>query len=584
MNNKILLLSICLCFGVISFAIADQEVHKSQMQSVRKSGIHIEYTNFESDYVTFDVKFKSRIIDTFQQKITLEQKRRINEQIILRFLENQFDRIRITKNELIFILPDGKKTKNVPYNRGIYWPKSNLSFEKYITTLRTYLNSRLNKSVKRLLIESFPDRSKYNPNKTDKHDNRGLTPSEIKPLMETCYAFGIHVPALNGTINIEEKKDTYEVNGVEKTIIRYKTKMEINTIAKLIIYHFDVNSNQFVRLVEKELQCGELESGPVFEQKECDGKREYKDREFFDKWFLTISKDFGMKSLHKSQCLFPIEIIFESLKGSTLTSQGKPDIRIDAPVHVLTTEDGDDIITGWAKTRKHSFNIDDPTQHNEYQLISGRAEPRDKGKVHPWTGIFAYGALGIDESGGSFKKIQIGSYMDLGYLANKESLSEIWLDTAVSYGFGDFVQEAITFDIDSMYYSASFNIYKRFYISPLSLYVAPGIGVEYRRTRKRLPEIYEIRLENDYETEKYYESDSWAAKAVINAGYNFSPNTELFFSVAYNKLFDVSGFEKDPNDSHLEDRDMGMVIQCGLAFHTPDFTSLWTDYFDKPKK
>jgi len=551
---NVFFLCIYLYLAIIPISFASQEVHESQRHSVRKSGVHIEYTNFESNYVSFDVKYNSRIINTIKYKIYPKQKKYINKKIIETFLSNEFDRIRIIKNKLILYLPDGKKKVSVSYNGGIYWDKPKQTLEKFSSQLNTYLNERIQGPAKKLLIKSLPYRDRYG-NKIDRIDNRGLSASELKELMETCYAFGIHVPKLKGVINIDEIKKTYTKNGVKQTRTYYKSTMEIDAEARLLIYYLDINTNQFVLYTTKYTTNPIiLGSGSISESKEYNNKT-YNDRKLFENCLEKFANALAANALYCSQREFLSCFSIEDVQGFTFFSKGMPNIRMDAPINVKKYIDADIVFSGWGKARHVSVNIDDETQKNNYQLIGGKVEEKDLGCVHPWTGVFSYGTIGKDDSGGSFSKLQIGSYLDLGYAANQKLLSEIWFDSALIYGFGEFGTDEVTLDLDATYYAVNFNVYKRLYLSPLSIYIAPGLGFEYRRTMI------------SYYSEEY-ETNSMIAKAIVNAGYNISPDQELFISMAYNKLF---------NEDDLDDS--GLVIQCGFAFHTPVIGGLWANIF-----
>jgi hypothetical protein len=65
-----------LYFGIVSLISASQEINETQMEPIRKAGIHIEYTNFESNFVIFDVRQKAQTIRTIKHRLNLNQKKR----------------------------------------------------------------------------------------------------------------------------------------------------------------------------------------------------------------------------------------------------------------------------------------------------------------------------------------------------------------------------------------------------------------------------------------------------------------------------------------------------------------------------
>lgn len=76
MKTKIISFSVCLYFGIVSLISASQEINETQMEPIRKAGIHIEYTNFESNFVIFDVRQKAQTIRTIKHRLNLNQKKR----------------------------------------------------------------------------------------------------------------------------------------------------------------------------------------------------------------------------------------------------------------------------------------------------------------------------------------------------------------------------------------------------------------------------------------------------------------------------------------------------------------------------
>jgi len=573
MKIKIFSISVCLYFSITSLINASQEminasqritnpiydIHETQKQSIRKQGIHIEYTNFESNFVSFDVRQDGRFIKTIKHKIHLNQKKDLNKRIIEQFFANQFDTIKITKDNLFIVLPNNQD--KVPYNNGIFWCNSNLTLEHYSANLKNYLNKCLTTSTQTLLEVSLQKRSALNPN-IDKYENRGLTDSELQPMMENCYAIGIHVPELKGAIDI---KEVTSENGEKNPVRKYQSKLSIVATANLLIYRLDNNLKQFVEYHSENVECSQfpliIETDSIEET--VDYKILNKNNSVFDTIFNELSIALGASSMRLSQSCFPIGMVITKVKGTILESRGIPDIRIDAPFYVRSRIDGVDKYTGWGKTRSVASIHGDPLQVNKYRLISGKAKERSLGEVHPWMGIAGYVAIGHDESGGksdlneNYKKIQFGTYGDLGYVLNQKSFSEWWIEIGGSYGYCGLSLEDEDFDVK--YYALNFNIYKRLYLSPIGLYnffVAPGAGVEYRRTNI-------IRKYSDVET------DNLIAKAIVNVGYSFSPDHELFLSFGYNEVFngfgDYEGEDKILNESVADDS--GLVIQFGYAFY-----------------
>jgi len=564
MKIKIFTFGVSLYFCIVSCINASQEIHETQKQSIRKQGIHIEYTNFESNVVIFDVIREGRIIKTIRHRITLEQKKELNKKIIEQFYANQFDTIKISKDNLCIHLPNNNKT-TVSYNKGIFWCNSNLSLEQFSANLKNYLNKCLKGPTRELLRRTFQDRAALNPN-IDPYENRGRTVSEFQPMMENCYVIGIHVPELKGIIDITEVPSE---NDRRNSVRNYQSTLTIKATANLLIYKLD--NNEFVEYhnFENNNEC----QRPLIIK--TDDIKETVDYEIlnnndpvFDTIFNELSVALGASSMRMSQCCFPIGIVVKKVEGTFFESRGVPDIRIDAPVYIKSRKDGEDVFTGWGKTLNVASSYGDPFQENSYRLISGTAAERDLGVVHPWLGIAGYVSLGYDESGGNidsneyYKKLQFGTYGDLGYVSNKKIFSEWWIEIGCSYGFsGEYFSDVETkIEFDAEYYALNFNIHKRLYLSPIGLYnifVAPGAGVEYRRTSV---------------SGKYLdkETDNFIAKAIVNVGYNFSPDHELFLSFAFNKVFEDSfanyeGKDKEFNENVADDS--GLVIQIGYAFH-----------------
>ena len=321
--------------------------------------------------------------------------------------------------------------------------------------VKSYLNNNISPLMLRLLEKTNDARYKEMSDKEQETFLSTIAKEEsvplhfIKKLMNSAYVFAFHANKIKGSVSINQEE---RENKKKKKYLVYDTSISVKSEISLIIFHFDSEKNQFKHYSTVK---GQKHSGGSSQDFRKYPTKEKTTRDF-NKAFGKIAKPSGSNINYKLKKdeNFVIFATVDQLKDYDIKSRiGEiEDLRIDAPYNIFQYQDGKRKEVGWIKARsvasEKSYKKDYANYYSDFDLINGSVEIKDQIKEHPWLGGFLYiGAVtntisineidGKSESGGgTYTGLNLGIKLDMGYVLNKKSFSERWLELNLNFGIG----------------------------------------------------------------------------------------------------------------------------------------------------
>ncbi|MEO2068877.1 MAG: hypothetical protein ABGX27_05125 [Desulfurobacteriaceae bacterium] len=491
-------------------------------------------------------------------------------------ITQRFDKVVITPSKAYIITAkekigvDNNVMKTFSFDTGNY--------EDFKASLENYLNEDLSPVVEKLMSSALEQRYQELPETeqetfiTEKAKELGIPVEVAKKLMNSAFVFGVYFEPVNPSATYSTQK----IRTSRGYKIVYPTTIEVPSKVKVIIFKFDADKGKFVLYKELDGSSG-LGTGEsyTYDHRPTNTETEF----LFKRSILTSAKATGINvnTTLKEDDNFAIFATVDDVNGTTVKADigVLEDLRVDAPYLVRENIDGKIETVGFVKARKVFVNCDERGE-SEFQLIKGKAELKDQLKEHPWTGLFIYTRVGMENyevtkfddedlsaGGGMFTVVKLGATLDLGYAVNSPLLSEIWFDVNFGLGFGgdalQFEGNGSAFTDDPSYLTLGLGLYKRFYIRNFGLYLAPGAEFALEGLSAKGNQTYLL-----YDGEDISVS-SFAIKPQVQFGYNFSPNFEIAGYLGWNQPLSTSAKRGDVDvDAEVSG---GLTFGVGINYH-----------------
>ncbi len=520
-------------------------------------------------------KQKCRPVDTWIYTIDQRFENKIAKELYSWLITQRFDKVVITPSKAYIIT--ATKTIGIDTNTMSTFSFDVGTYNSFKRSLENYLNNKLSPIVSKLMSSALEQRYKELPEReqetfiTQKAKELGIPVEIAKKLMNSAFVFGVYFQPVKPIAKFSKK--------IIRTIYGYKTiyptTIEIPIKIKLIIFKFDADKKRFV--LYKELKG--FSGWGITEKYEYDHFPASMDTGIlFEKCVLASAKSTGvnLNTILKEDKNFAIFATVDEVSGTTVKSDigVLEDLRIDAPYLVKEYINGQPKVVGFVKARKVFVNCE-KRGYSKFQLIKGKAELKDQLQEYPWTGILSYIGGGVENyevtsfdgydlssGGGTFTTFKLGFTLDLGYILNNHSFSEIWLDLNGGIGFGGKAlkreKDNSDFTDSPIYYSLGLGIYKRIYLSNLGFYISPGLELVGQRFSTSGNGYY-------YANDAKINVDSLSLIPGIHLGYNFSPDLELVGYVGWNFPIATEGSIDDVSiDAEVSG---GLIAGLFLKYH-----------------
>jgi len=574
--KKSLLLAMAL-FSSSVFAVEDVSVLKSdetQKKYERKAiigldiGISSRDINIPLNYCPSEGE--CRIVGVLHHNIDQNLENKIALELYDWLITQRFDKVVITPQKAYIITAtekiavDNNTMNTFSFDTGDYKSFKG-SLEKYLNTKLAPIVSKLMSSALKQRYQELPEKEKATFIK-EKAKELGIPLEIAQKLMNSAFVFGVYFSINKPYASYTEKEITLP-DGRKKTV--YSTTIETPSEAKVAIFRFNADENRFVPYNDisgsSGIGTGESENYYVV-------PNSWLTNRLFKKSVLASAKSTGvnLNSILKNDDNFNIFATADEVSGKTVKADIGviEDLRVDAPFIVREKVDGEIKEKGFIKARDVFKNC---TQRglSTFELVKGNIELKDQLREHPWTGLFIYGNLGMDtyevtelagykleSGGGMFTTLKLGATLDLGYTLNNKMLSEVWFDIDLGLGFGG---DALTYEDgtelarDPEYFYVGAGLYKRFYISSVGFFIAPGAKLAFQFLGAT------DNAGNDISVSSY------SLKPEIIAGYNISPDLEIVGKVGWLQPLATNGKWGDTDvDATTEG---GITFAIGINYH-----------------
>jgi len=401
----------------------------------------------------------------------------------------------------------------------------------------------------------------------------------IQKMLNSSYVFGIHIEKINGSGKVTKVNKTVPLTGIK--IPAYEITFDLPINAKVLIYNYDLNKNEFV--LYKEIKAWSGIGTGLF-----DGETMYliptheQAMKAFNNTFQTALKAAAISANYelKKDDNFAIFAPVTGTDGSAVMADigVSEDVRVDHPFEVMEKVDGEFKTKGYTKARNVFINCGEAGQ-TEFALTKGNAEQADLMREYPWTGLFFY--LGGGLSGRSIavtgedkttleasgKKTELGGMTafggelgvsaDLGYATNTSFLSEVWFNLFFKFAAGG---ESIDGYYDApFYYGGGIELSKRFYLGGSGIFAAPGASFSYEKGSA------------SYNGTDGYDDLTITTLMVtpaLQVGYMFSPSFELILKGGWNQPFGATVKAGDEEKENVEMKG-GVYAMINASIHLP---------------
>ncbi|MDX1811313.1 MAG: hypothetical protein R3240_05155, partial [Gammaproteobacteria bacterium] len=441
-----------------------------------------------------------------------------------------------------------------------------------------YLNTEIAPLMTRLLSKAKDARYQQMPDREKETFLASIAKEEsvpvafIQKLMNSAYAFSLHLSNINGSISINQEK---KKNMMGVPYMAYDTTLSLNTSVTLEIFHYDVNTSEFKPYNSIEKSSGSVSASEDFMH--YPGKRAA--LHLFNSAFGKAIKASGiaLNTKLKDDDNFAVYATIDQLKGNTFESRvGEvEDLRIDAPYRIYQYRDGKAKQMGWAKVRsvatEKTYKEKPAEYYSHFDLIDGDIEFKDQLREHPWTGFFWYIGVGSvnlnlesldNESasgGGTYTGLNLGVTMDRGFMKNSAKDAEDWLtvDSDLAFiggkdmktGLGEFnsgLAAKLSIDSNHRYYPAAFGFYTEYKY---------GLGIA-------------ALLAGAKEGSDDLTVTGIGLNLGLKAGYNTSPDREYSLSIDYMYPFFARASLGKNNPEYEAKLSPAFSVSFQVAFHT----------------
>ena len=450
------------------------------------------------------------------------------------------------------------------------------------------------KLLNKTLLDRYKNMSakEYATFASEKAKELSIPGKMIRALMNSAYGFFVYLDAPTGDLSVTKGTIKKIVNGVEVQVQAWTASSSVSGSGKLVVLRYNPEVSAFEPY---NVILGE--SGSVSSSKSFDHAPSQKELDAFlaDEYHKVVAKalainlQYQLVSDIEFAIIDPVRSLDEDSNVETPRIGVMEDIRIDAPMAVMSKIDGIDIIKGYTKARKVSLNCEASSKDvSKFELIKGSVEIGDKVVAHPWTGFFITGGAGllnyrVDSynlpggttnnvtAGGQGVGAQGGVKMDLGYFFNKDSFSEVWLG----------LEGGVFSAGPDMMVDIEANMVKCFYILT-GLYFEPNLFLG----MVIVSDDEEITVNGVTGSPGF---GSFSVIPALDVGFNINPVIEIVLSAGWNQPLMYSGTitDNDDSDNKIELSDVsgsgGFKALISLNYH---FSKLggFSRLFAKPSK
>ena len=541
---------------------------------------------------------KTRQIGTWRVSLDKGYLDSLLEQNYPYIIPSRYDKLLFEKDMATVITPTKDITKKMSMKPFSYTTGSKYDFNQ--KTLQ-YLNSEIAPKIQKVLAKASDVR--YKQMASDEAENflkdrakeTGVPAVILERLINSSFVFSVYMDNLNGAFYINQ----YRYKDAKGHIITtYSTSYDASPKFHLFVYEFKKNkfilhseiTSQALHPTSRSITTSTMPSQAIAQD--------------VIKNFLpqAIKENIITLALRlKKDDLFKVFAPLQNVDGShvELDIGNQENIRVDHPFSIHRNIDGKEKIVGYFKVYQVGNSClslkKSQRTYSKGSVFIGGAEEADVGYEHPWSGIFLqYYAKHLDSTfqyndkdtkGGAINALGFGTHIDLGYVLDDISFSEVWFNANIFLGTGSegtmTIQDLGIIDKKASSFVLGFDLgmEKRYYLSH-GLFVSGGSDIHY--------EIQNFDMgKNGYSDTVNLSMGTLSLEPKLKIGYNFSPDTELSGFVGYDYVMTTSTSysigDNDPVDIDGYDKDSGLSMGLIFNMHT-DFTGIFTNMYKKPSR
>lgn len=413
---------------------------------------------------------------------------------------NRFDKLSLSPEAIILSAPYGNVQENqagaVTHGGLSPYADFRAGFEKALNERAAGISTVLANAVE-VRARSLRDKEEGTA-MTGRLKSLGLDVETLKNMMDDGFAVAAYVPKVSATVTISETKVKVPFTDVETT--QYSVTMIAPVTVKMVAYRLDANTRQFVPYKE---WVGE--SGSMVMANDLFIVPPVSASQVKDLFKRSYSGAYKAAVLHlatqmKRDPNFTLATKVTEAHGSDFKSNlhAGLDLRVDSLWTIERSMDGQKKRVGFGKARQVAkAPVDDAEVYSGFASLQGRVEQGDQLTEFPWQGAQAYlgiGSINYDlisigdstlilpnTSGTTKQKLaawQVGTAVDLGYMQNSESLSEVWLtsDLTLAMGNSGFTLAGIKMEAPVLL-ALGVGMGKSFYLGNTGISLTPSAGI-----------------------------------------------------------------------------------------------------------
>jgi hypothetical protein len=324
-----------------------------------------------------------------------------------------------------------------------------------------------------------------------------LDTEALKNVMDDGFAFANYVPIVAADVTISEVQLKNAVSGAKE--IHYSVSVNATVAIQMVSYHFDVNEKMFKPYKEWTGDSDRYSPESKIYNSIPDHQADVQD--LFDTAYSAAYKAAALnlfEQIEGNENLFPVAKISD-LRGNFYVTNLNPNesLRVDSSWLLSRVIDGERQQIGLGKAvRLAPLPKEGEEAYSIFKIVKGDASKGDQVRELSSSGVkvvFGGALVGTNltsvgdnsatltssKTKESLNGLKVGVAMDLGYLRNLETLSDLWLTSNLIWAQGsEFNLGGISMNAP-VFNSADIGIEKTYFMGGRGFSISPTLGFAY---------------------------------------------------------------------------------------------------------